>query len=253
MTNPLLAWMRTRLWNAKSRVPANLRIRIRTALFRTPRLARFIGLFDLRTRANLATPDTGIVIDGLHRSANTYAVISFRQANPTVTTSSHLHSPQSLHEARRYSLPMILLIRDPKEVIPSYLQLEPGASPAAALAMYIGYYTAVLPHLDEVVVADFRETIADFASVVRRCNEKFGTHFNLPERTPDFEASVKDTIRRDWDGLRAMPLPSATRRTAPEILATFDEPTLETLAVAERLYAQILEASGRPGQGQRTV
>jgi len=190
---------------------------------------------------NLATPETQIVIDGFQRSANTYAVTSFEKANPAVKLSHHLHSPLSIHEARRFGIPMILLIRTPKDAVSSYLQFERSATPLTALQMYIAYYKAALPYLDDVIVTDFPETVADFGGVVERCNTRFGTDFAPPPASPEFDELVRSTIQEGWNGFHATPLPSAERVPTDEVMSTFDERALSALATAEALYSAVLQ------------
>lgn len=224
----------------KARVPATTRVRLRTALFRAPQLARLIAHTDRRTRLNLITPVTQLVIDGFHRSANTYAVVSFERANPAVMVSHHLHSPLSVHEARRHGTPMILLIRSPRDAAASYLQFESRATPLAALQMYAAYYRTALPFLDDVIVSDFPETTSNFAGVVQRCNQRFGTRFAIPEATEEFEEAVRVTIRDGWKDFHGIPLPSETRLGANEALGALTRSESAALAAAEDVYEQVL-------------
>lgn len=241
----LTVWNRVRLlilagyiW-VKSRVHADTRMKARSWLFDHPRLARLVALGDPRTRVNLVHPGTGMVMDGFHRSANTYAVNSFLMANPTVRVSAHLHSPLALYDARRLGRPMILLVRDPRECIPSFLQMEPRVTPACAIDMYIRHYSATLEHLEYAVVADFPETTGNFAEIIRRCNAKFGSRFSMPERDEHFERRVTDHISELWSGLSAVPLPSSQRLSAEEVVATFDDEAMAALERARQIYEKV--------------
>lgn len=223
----------------KTRVHADTRIRIRTRLFTHPRLARVVAFGDPRTRVNLVRPENGMVIDGFHRSANTYAVNSFLMANPSVRVSAHLHSPLALYDAQRFGRPMVLLVRDPRECIPSFLQMEARVSPICAIEMYIQYYVATLKYLDHAVVADFPDTTGNFAEIIRRCNHKFGSQFSMPEQDPHFERRVTQHITDLWSGIPAVPLPSTHRLTAETIVASFDAESLAALERAGHIYEKV--------------
>lgn len=226
---------------AKSRIPVEVRTKLRTYLFRKPRLAWLVAHADARTRLSLPDRDTEIVIDGFPRSANSFSLVSFLSVNPEARVSNHLHSPLSVHGARRFGIPMIMMIRNPREAVRSYIQFVEGVTPVSAIRMYSGYYRAALPFIDDIVVADFQEVVTDFASVVERCNQKFGTSFALPGPAPQFASDVQVTIRDHWAGHPGTAVARQDdRRPAAAIIAEFDEQAIEALAEAERLYEHIV-------------
>lgn len=224
----------------KDRVPVDVRIRARTALFASPRLSAASWVFlDPRTRANRIGARTEIVLDGYQRSANTFAAVQFALANPEVRMSSHMHNPSAIIVACRRRIPAVVLIRDPYDAVPSLMQLMVGATPANAIWMWAHYYSVVEPYLDEVVVGDFDEVIADFGSVVRRCNLKWGTAFVEPPLAADFQRSVRARIQENWKGNPAVPLPSSARRSSESIWAEFLPADRAALEAAHDLYESI--------------
>lgn len=247
---PLRRFLHGKFVAIKARTPVEVRTKFRTYLFRMPRLARLVAHADARTRRSLPNRATEIVIDGFPRSANSFSLVSFLSANPDVRISNHLHSPLSIYGARRFDLPMIMVIRNPREAVRSYIQFVERVTPESAIRMYVGYYRAALPFIDDIVVADFPEVITDFASVVQRCNQKFGTNFALPTPVPQFASDVQVTIRDHWAGHPGTPVAKQDdRRPAASIIAEFDDRAIEALAEAERLYEQIVRG-GAPSAGQ---
>jgi hypothetical protein len=234
----------------KHRVPADVRIRARTALFGAPRLsAASWVVLDPRTRANRIDARTEVVLDGYHRSANSFAAMQFRLANPHVRVSSHMHNPSAIVTACRRRIPAIVLIRDPYDAVPSLMQLMPGASPANAIRMWTQYYSVVEPYFDQVVIGDFDEVIADFGSIVRRCNLRWGTSFAEPPETADFQRSVRARIHEGWEGNPAVPLPSSTRRSSESIRAEFLPADRTALDAAHSLYQAIKRRYAAPEIG----
>jgi hypothetical protein len=224
----------------KHRVPADVRVRARTALFATPRLsAASWAVLDPRTRANRIDARTEVVLDGYHRSANTFAKTQFQLANPDVQVSSHMHNPSAIIIARRRRIPAVVLIRDPYDAVPSLLQFMVGVSPANAIRMWTRYYSVVEPYLDEVVVVDFEEAIAGFGDAVRRCNTRWGTDFVEPPASPEFQGSVRARINKGWEGNPGVPLPSRTRRSSASIREELLPADRAALEGARDLYVSI--------------
>jgi hypothetical protein len=129
---------------------------------------------------------TQIVIDGFPRSANTFAVIAFRMAQQDpVEVAHHVHLPAQILAAVKATLPTILLIREPEEVVTSLVLRFPHISVAKAVKRYVRFYGQLAPHRDAVVVADFSQVVRDYGSVVRRVNERFRTRFGEFRHTPE--------------------------------------------------------------------
>lgn len=230
------------IWvTAKRAAPDDIRVRLRTATFRSPTVGKLWWSVDPQNRRNRIGATTRFVIDGYPRSANTYTATAFRLANPTVEVRALLHTPLAIAEARRRGIPALLLVRRPDQAIASYLQLLPRLSPATAIRMYCEYYEASFAHLHWVVVADFTQVTADLGGVIRRCNERYGTTFREFAASPQEQSAVKTQIRELWGGHLATPLPSAHRRTATELIAGWTRADRAQLCKASHLYESFTE------------
>ncbi len=142
---------------------------------------------------------TDIVIDGYPRSANSFAVGAFRQAQSSpVKVSHHLHVPAQIVRAVELDIPTILLIRHPVDSIISYRALHKEGEiverePRASLRMgfrpfcrsWIDFYQTTLPHVESVVIGRFQQVISDFGGIVRAVNSRFGENFTPFEHTEE--------------------------------------------------------------------
>lgn len=129
-------------------------------------------------RSTLARRDTAIVIDGFLRSGNTFSVAAFAVANgPEHHVGRHLHGAPHILRAVRLGLPTVVLIRQPADAVASYLVRRPTLTADDALMEYLDFYRSVWPVRDSFVVGLFDDVVADFGSVVREVNRRFGTTF----------------------------------------------------------------------------
>lgn len=142
-------------------------------------------------RSTLARRDTSIVIDGYPRSANTFSVAAFVVANGSAMhVGRHLHGAPHVLRAARFGLPTIVLIRQPRDAVLSYLIRRSTLSPDDALVEYLDFYRTVLGSADTFVVGLFDRVVADFGTVTDQVNAKFGTDFARFEPTPANVASA---------------------------------------------------------------
>ncbi len=162
---------------------------------------------------------TEIVIEGFPRSANSFAVDAFRLAQARhVPVAHHLHAPAQVMAAARSGVPAVVLVRDPKPAIVSYLLWERDADPQHAAANYLSFYQSLKSCQDDFVVADFDQVTTDFGTVIGRVNARFGTAFHEFDHSEDnvkrcFEAIERDSRARRGD-LRESEVarPSETRK-----------------------------------------
>jgi hypothetical protein len=137
------------------------------------------------------TKNTEIVIEGFPRTANTFAHIAFKmvQERP-IKIAHHTHAAAQVIAGARKKIPTIVLIREPEAAILSYLigNFDPEIGLEQLLWDFIYFYEPILPYRDCFVVGSFETVTKDYASVIRKVNEKYGTQFQVFENT---EANVK--------------------------------------------------------------
>jgi hypothetical protein len=155
------------------------------------------------TSPEVVGPETELVIDGYTRCATTFAVFAFQLAQERpVRVAHHLHAPAQLIEAAKMGIPVLALIREPREAILSQLVREPGISVQGALVAYARFYSSLLPYRSGMVAGEFDEVTQDFGSVVRKLNNRFGTSFTEFEHNEANLRACLDLVKE-----RATPIP----------------------------------------------
>ncbi len=161
-------------------------------------------------------PGTDVVIEGYPRSANSFAVAAFRQAQPgPVRIAHHVHAPANAIAGVRLGLPTLVLVREPAEAVIDWVLAKPALTTAQALRGWVRFYRPLLSHRGWFVVATSAEVLSDFARVTRRLNGRFGTSFAEFEGT----AEAMERARRgagEYFGDRTGPgLPLVGRTPTP--------------------------------------
>jgi len=208
-------------------------------------------------RATLARRGTGIVIEGFLRSGNTFSVAAFTLANgPDIHVGRHLHSPAHVLRAVRLGLPTVVLIRQPRPAVLSYLIRRPTLTPHDAVLEYLDFYRTAWVVRGHFITAPFDEVVSDFGSVLDRVNARFETAFRRYDSTPENEAAtfaaVEEMNRRECRGEVVethVARPSELRsRRRDELQALLDEPrTARRLREAELVYEAYLGLAERTG------
>lgn len=145
----------------------------------------------------VVTPDSELVIEGYPRSANTFAVLAFERAQSRpVRLGHHLHAEAQIILAVNYSLPVLVLIREPIGAAASLITRDPSISVEQALTHYLSFYRCAKAHLSSVVLADFKTVTSDYARVIQVINARFRTHFQLYVNSPQEDQGVFDAIDR---------------------------------------------------------
>lgn len=164
------------------------------------------------------TKNTDIVIDGHPRSGNTYATYAFIVAQrKNFIIANHIHKKSQFIIAEKYGIPAILLIRQPLETISSLLIRQPKYDPTVLLEGYYFLYNG-LKNYNGYIVAPFDNLINNYGSIIRKVNYKFGTTFDIYEKSIENEEKVKKIVQtqnelknaKDYD--QRVAYPNAERR-----------------------------------------
>lgn len=142
-------------------------------------------------RAVLARPGTAIVIEGSPRSGNTFSVAAFQVANgPQLHVARHLHGGPHVLRAARMGLPTVVLAREPRDAVLSYLIRRRTLTAHDAVLEYVDFYRTAWPVRDRFVVGPFERVTSDFGGIIDEVNARFGTSFRRFEHTPENEAAA---------------------------------------------------------------
>ncbi len=136
------------------------------------------------------TAQTRVCIEGFPRSANSYAVVAFKLANPEVPIAHHLHVPAQILKAVAYHIPTVLVVRSPLECVPSFMVFQRSTNATFYLQAYIRFHQKLFPVLSQVLVVDFQQVVSDFNQVILAMNERFQTQFHLIENLPAQQSRI---------------------------------------------------------------
>ncbi|MGB5024325.1 MAG: hypothetical protein WBO44_03200, partial [Saprospiraceae bacterium] len=141
------------------------------------------------------TKKTDIVIDGYPRSGNTYATYAFIAVQKSnFNVANHIQKKSQFLLAEKYGIPAILLIRQPLETISSLLIRQPQYDPETLLEGYYFLYSGLKNH-NSYIVAPFDKLINNYGSIIQKVNDKYGTNFDLYEKTNENEEKVKQIVQ----------------------------------------------------------
>ena len=230
-----------------------IRNRLRMPLARTPYV--YDALVGIRPskRVDLVRRDSRIVIEGFLRSGNTFSVAAFEVANGSDGhIASHLHAAAHVRRAVRLQRPTVVVIREPRDAVLSYLIRRPTLGPVDGLREWVDFYRTTWPLRDRFVIAPFEVVTSEFGRVVRAVNDRFGTTFTPYDATPENDrrafAIVEQMNREECDGEVVethVARPSRARDAVKERVArSFDGAAVEgQLAAATALYGRYLQAA----------
>jgi len=133
-----------------------------------------------------------IVIEGFPRSANTFATYAFFQAQSnSIKAGNHFHSGMQVRLADRYKIPALVVYREPRAAIKSFIVYHLGkVSARQAINRYISFHESILETRDAFVAAPFEEVTSDFGLSIDRLNTLFNTDFSRFEH----EAANVDAV-----------------------------------------------------------
>lgn len=127
---------------------------------------------------------TELVLDGLERSANTFAVIAFQLAqNDHVRVAHHMHAVAPLIEAAARGVPTLITVRSPEATILSAMIRQPRVTARQWLKTYAAFYERLMSSRNNFVIATFDDVTTDFGAVIRKVNERFSTEFREFDHT----------------------------------------------------------------------
>jgi hypothetical protein len=196
-------------------------------------------------RRNAVPPpnkDTDAVITGIWGCANTFVSAAFEHWNPDARTSHHQHFPGLVIRATQLDIPCLVLIRHPVEALASIMSrgfvTYSHHGLIWGLKEYAEYYETVIEYSEHLVTADFKEVITDFPAVIKRMNDKFGSHFIAPD--PNSEEYKNLGESRKWKG-------EERKFSMEEVKAALYEESLNEFRLrAETAYSRFCKVNNIP-------
>jgi hypothetical protein len=162
------------------------RYRLRTSISHVPSI--YLPLANLRLRdedgATIVSRSTDLVIEAFPRSGNTFAVTALQSSQPQrLRIAHHCHAPAQLIKAVRMRKPTLLIVRQPKAAVSSFILRHPRVSLIQGLKSWLHFHRALLPYTSGMAIATFDQVTSDMGAVVDAVNRRFGTSFRRFEHT----------------------------------------------------------------------
>ncbi len=210
----------------------------------------FYGLYRLarKDQARVVTPDTQLVMEGFPRSANSFARVAFNRAQSERVRIAHgLHVPAQVIRAVRWRIPILVLIRKPKDAVLSFAIRDP-ISVDQALRYYLSFYETIEEYRDAYVLGLFEEVTGDFGGVIRRINDRFGTTFSVfrhDERNVDavFARLERNSKKRfgetSWENKVSRPFASREKLKREVVYELEDPKRRDLISRAETVYDRL--------------
>jgi len=198
----------------------------------------------------VVSSSTQLVIEGYPQSGNSAAVVGFLQAQPRpVEVAHHTHAPANVLAGLRRGIPVLVVVRDPREAVVAFALTKPMLSVRDALVGYVRFHQPLVRVRDAIVLARSAQTIDDMATVIQRVNARFGSTFVQPARSAMSDERVNAGVERYWAERRGPGLPLVGRTEANPVSAesvrrslerAYDAPALAGLRErADRLFSTL--------------
>ena len=215
------------------------RPRLFTAVLRLKRLRHW-------SRRWIVSSRTEITIEGYPRSGNSFAQAAFCEAQGrTCRIATHVHSYAQIFRSVQLAKPTMVLLRRPEEACLSLVALgaeqgnkdleTDGGRATAARYFARTLYEKVLEVRDQVIIAEFSQVISDFGEVIRRVNQRYGTHFRLYRNSDENDAGV---FERGGNHLSPNSERDAIKQRLAHLLERDDFQT--NIKAATAVYEQVL-------------
>ena len=181
--------------------------------------------------------NTDICIDGYPRSANSFAVRAFREAQShSYEIAHHSHLAGQVLGAIGMKIPTMVLIRSPLDAASSLVLRIPGTSPETAIRLYLEFHKPLVNVRNGFVLAPFEVVTSNYGILISKLNYQFGTDFQVYSNE-DSDKKVFNSFP-DFKSDLVSSLPSESKKAEKEklLLKCHAGKTGRLCAKAIRLY-----------------
>jgi vacuolar-type H+-ATPase subunit F/Vma7 len=163
-----------------------------------------------------------------------------RHLAPDLNISHHCHAAANVKLALRYSVPTVVLFRDPKDAIPSLVtRFRPGLY--EAVIAYESFYNTVSNLSENILLVSFDEITQNLENAIRKLRNLEGVHIDQIDDVAAVDRQVKERIRR-WQKENkdpyTTPLPTEEREAKKELLRQ-KLLQMEEFQAAQEVYEKI--------------
>lgn len=188
--------------------------------------------------------EVDLFVTSLGRSGNTFAAEIVHELFANKTVASHGHSIASLKLARKYCVPTLVLVRNPLDVVSSYVvkMMQPKSDNKRnvnyVLTDYIEYYRYVLKNINKFEVLKFAVVIKN-PEVVVNCFEKYGIRSEAEFDIKVAVDKVIDKLQNDDRPYGERNLSNKYKEEKKNVIKKFVEEN-KKYSVADELYNNII-------------
>lgn len=210
------------------------------------------GLYELvfrrinpRSVGRLVDKETVLVIEGFPRSANTWLTATFELALPTgVQIAHHTHAAAQVRKGVRHGLPVVLLIRRPRDAVSSLVVRSQGMSIWAALLGYIAFHLGIWSVARRCTIVRFETATHNPGLVLALVQDKIDAVIvSVPDQ--DIiedrvrEMHTRPDLNRGVSSARGLPVPHKGRTSLREAVERhWRSPAMKPLLyAANRLHS----------------
>lgn len=138
---------------------------------------------------------TDLCIEGFESSANTFLFNALHCLRPDLNYARHKHVVANLKLASDYSIPTVILFRDPVDCIPSLAsRFRPDIH--ESLYRYVWFYKYVINKMyPEILLLSFEEVTNEIESAIRRISDFAGFSFE-ESGLENIEEKAKERIQK---------------------------------------------------------
>jgi hypothetical protein len=188
----------------------------------------FFNLYGLKKKNKklFIKNDTELVIAAYPRTGNTFFVVALQyiQKQP-ISIAHHLHVPALALEGVKRKLPVVVLIRNPKDAIVSLLIRETHISIDQALRAYIQFHEPLIKDKENILVIGFDQFTEDFQTAVSCINSRFNLNLDNYTKKDPFNKelvfneieNINKTFNKNKLVETMVSRPSDSRRKAKEL------------------------------------
>lgn len=161
-----------------------------------------------------------LCVEGYPACANSYLYFAFKEcAVDELTIGHHTHSASNVKRALHYGIPVIIVFRDPKDAIPSYLSRF-DKDPLEATIRYVRFYRYIRKISNRICLTSFSEVTSHVTQIIHRAASASKLRFECGDLMT-LEERVRVRMNQQWsdeeDKLfnpRDIPLPNEDRKAA---------------------------------------
>ena len=196
-------------------IPDHVRSKAISFLKKKPNIWPTIQSLRGKTSGTFCSPETDLCVEGFESSANTYTFVVIRSLRPDLNIAHHTHSAAGVKLAIRYSIPILILFRDPHEAIPSVVtRFRPSVY--ESILNYINFYECVMKNADNVILSRFDEVIEDIGDTIGKIERQTAIEFgarNLKDIEEEAQAHIHNWTRQNGR-MSSVALPKEEREQA---------------------------------------